>query len=182
MAAFATSYIPTQVSQVTRAADNASMLGDNFATWYNPTQGTFYTNGDRIYGGNAYAALAVARNAAAGLNDRIDIGLGTGPGGGAGIYRMTVSAGGVVQADLGDLSAFSANAPYKGAIAYATNDFASSVQGGTVNTDTSGSVPSNVNSMDIGNRNSSSHLNGHIRSISYYPTRLPNATLQSITA
>jgi len=179
---FATSYIPTVASQVTRAADNASMLGDNFATWYNQTQGTFYTNGDRIYGGNAYAALAVARNTATGINDRIDIALGTGPGGGAGIYRMTVVAGGVVQADLGDLSAFSANTPYKGAIAYAANDFASSVQGGTVNTDASGSVPSGVNSMDIGNRSSSFQLNGHIRSISYYPTRLPNATLQSITA
>jgi hypothetical protein len=43
-------------------------------------------------------------------------------------------------------------------------------------------VPS-IASFAIGNGGSSgAYFNGHIRSISYYPTRLPNATLQSITA
>jgi hypothetical protein len=35
--AFATSYIPTVASQVTRAADSASMIGNNFARWFNQT-------------------------------------------------------------------------------------------------------------------------------------------------
>jgi hypothetical protein len=39
--AFATSYIPTVASQVTRSADVATMTGTNFSSWYNQTEGTF---------------------------------------------------------------------------------------------------------------------------------------------
>ena len=39
---FATSYIPTVASTVTRAADNASMTGTNFSSWYNQSQGSIY--------------------------------------------------------------------------------------------------------------------------------------------
>jgi hypothetical protein len=40
--AFATSYIPTVASQVTRSADSAVMTGTNFSSWYNASEGTFY--------------------------------------------------------------------------------------------------------------------------------------------
>lgn len=39
---FATSYIPTVASQVTRSADSASMTGTNFSSWYRADAGTFY--------------------------------------------------------------------------------------------------------------------------------------------
>jgi hypothetical protein len=37
---FPTSYIPTTTSTVTRTADNASITGSNFSDWFNPTEGT----------------------------------------------------------------------------------------------------------------------------------------------
>ena len=40
--AFPTSYIKTEASQVTRAADVASMTGTNFSSWYNALNGVFY--------------------------------------------------------------------------------------------------------------------------------------------
>jgi hypothetical protein len=40
--AFPTSYIQTVASQVTRAADSASMTGTNFSSWYNQDQSTMY--------------------------------------------------------------------------------------------------------------------------------------------
>ena len=40
--AFPTSYIPTTASTVTRSADNASMTGTNFSSWYNQTEGTVF--------------------------------------------------------------------------------------------------------------------------------------------
>ena len=40
--AFPTSYIPTTTSSVTRSADNASMTGTNFSSWYNQTEGSIY--------------------------------------------------------------------------------------------------------------------------------------------
>ena len=42
--AFPTSYIQTVASQVTRAADAASMTGTNFSSWYNQGEGTLYTS------------------------------------------------------------------------------------------------------------------------------------------
>ena len=41
---FPTSYIPTTTATVTRAADVASMTGTNFSSWYNQSQGTFSAN------------------------------------------------------------------------------------------------------------------------------------------
>ena len=40
--AFPTSYIPTTTSSVTISADNASMTGTNFSSWYNQTEGSIY--------------------------------------------------------------------------------------------------------------------------------------------
>ena len=40
--AFPTSYIPTVASTVTRSADNASITGTNFSSWYNPSEGTLF--------------------------------------------------------------------------------------------------------------------------------------------
>jgi len=42
--AFPTSYIPTVASTVPRSADNASMTGTNFSSWYNSSEGTVYSN------------------------------------------------------------------------------------------------------------------------------------------
>ena len=41
---FPTSYIPTVASEVTRAADVASITGANFSSWYNNTEGTVFTD------------------------------------------------------------------------------------------------------------------------------------------
>ena len=38
---FATSYIPTGATPVTRSGDFASIEQNNFTPWYNPMQGTF---------------------------------------------------------------------------------------------------------------------------------------------
>jgi hypothetical protein len=72
----------------------------------------------------------------------------------------------------------------KAALAYKTNDVILCV-GGTLGTlDTSVALPT-VNRLSIGIRgdnNASTPLNGHIRQIAYYNTRLTNATLQALTA
>jgi hypothetical protein len=41
---FPTSYIPTTNSTVTRTADNVSMVGENFSSWYNQDEGTIYVS------------------------------------------------------------------------------------------------------------------------------------------
>jgi hypothetical protein len=74
--------------------------------------------------------------------------------------------------------------PRKGALAYKANDFATSYNGGAVATDTSGSVPTNVDRMRLGHdylAASTGELDGTISKIIYYPKRLTNAQLQALT-
>ena len=68
------------------------------------------------------------------------------------------------------------------ATTYQLNNFAVSVNGGSVSTDTSGTVPT-VSQLRIGDRTSGgvNALNGTIRRLTYFRQRLPNSTLQSIT-
>jgi hypothetical protein len=172
---FATSLIPTQASQVTRAADNASMLGDNFATWYRQDQGTFYSNADSYAenaGLNAYNIMSVNDGTISNyIRQYVYLNLTGG----------TVFSGGVSQADIG-VAAWVRNVPFKNAFAYNTNSFNLAVNGTLGTPDTSGSVPTPVNRLMFGANNAAGgFLNGHIRSFSYYPVRLPAATLQAIT-
>ena len=166
MAAFATSYIPTQASQVTRAADNASMLGDNFATWYNQTQGTFVVGFSSQYSGSpsgatprqlALTTLAGASgyvsywsNAVVSSFDGTNIAnANIGVSNWVGPHKVASSYGGVTKEICANAGTVGSGA-YSGAWAAAT--------GLT-------SAPA-----------------GWVRAISYYPTKLPSTTLQSITA
>jgi hypothetical protein len=69
----------------------------------------------------------------------------------------------------------------KKALAYRAADFAGCLNGGTVSTGATGTVPT-VTNLRIGRFVSANHLNGWISRIVYYPTRLSNATLQALTA
>jgi hypothetical protein len=66
------------------------------------------------------------------------------------------------------------------------NDFAFCVNGGTVATDVSGAVPAGAVRLGIGNSpwaaSGGNARQQWIRSIRYYPVRLPNSTLQALTA
>jgi hypothetical protein len=89
-----------------------------------------------------------------------------------------------LQAEFVVNSAAANSSVFTSAFGYKANDFAASVNGGAALTDTSGSIAT-VNRLLIGNIYdvaATNWLNGWVRSISYYPTRLPNATLVSITA
>ena len=173
---FATSYIPTVASQVTRTADVATITGANFSQWYNQTEGTFVVG----YGqatGTTPRALVVAND---GTNNN-NVGLyADGSNDLNNQPAVAVVTSSVSQVNI-NMPAVAQNATHKMAFSYKTDDFAVSVDGGAVLTDTSGTVPT-VNRLDIGNRISTLFNNGHIRSIQYYNTRLPNAQLQALTA
>lgn len=170
--AFATSYIPTVTSTVTRNADVANVSGVNFSTWNNPARGTILIDMDLIGvpTGNFQAfTLGVAGDA---IFFRVsstaitDIVYFSGPS----VASLSVLATAPVT-----------NTRYKNALAYSTNDFAGVLNNGTVLTDNSGNVPI-ATSCSIGNNGAGiSVFNGHIRLMRYYPTRLTNAQIQALT-
>lgn len=175
--AFATSYIPTVASTVTRSADVASMVGTNFSSWYNQSAGTFVADFDTVAlrsGGVTTHNVANANDGTA--NNIVSIFAS------ANFVAGQVLTGGVTQAYIQGGGSPANNVPIKLAIGYATNDVAVTANGAVPSTDTSATMPTGLTQLSIGSFTGFSLLNGHIRSISYFNTRLPNATLQSLTA
>ena len=166
--AFATSYIPTVASQVTRTADQASIVAPMFAPWYNQSEGTMVINAV-AQGGGELASFSDGTTA-----NRILSASGV-------EFHLYVVVGGAVQANI-DAGTFPANTDAKLAFRYAANDFAAVINGGAVGTDTSGTLPA-VNRLTIGmSAISTAQINGHIRRVTFYPVRLSNTQLQALTA
>jgi len=173
--AFATSYIPTVASQVTRAADVAAITGPNFTPWYNQSAGTFVVSVDSYAeqaGVNAYNILSANDGT---TNNYIRN------------YIYATNAGETVRtaaSTVADVArgTWSQNVPFNLAATYAANDFIVALNGTLSSADTSGAVPT-ANQLALGANNGvGSYLNGHIRSIRYYPSRLSNAQIQALTA
>ncbi len=176
-AAFSTSFIPTYASQVTRAADSASMTGTNFSSWYNQSEGSIsgtWLNKGLVLGAypRAYSISDGSDNNAISRIADIQYSVNT----------MRVSSSAAIQSDI-NAGAPTNNTVYKFVDAYKSNDFAACVNAGTVGTDTSGVVPT-VNRLVLGvsGDNSSNRMNGTISRIAYYPRRLTNTQLQALTS
>jgi hypothetical protein len=172
---FTTSPIPTTSAQVTRAADVAVMTGTNFSDWYRQDEGTFFVTYDVASPGSAgfdrvFDANDGTANNAIGLVKQ----------NGSGAYYGAVTTAGASQATPAT-PALTKNTFYSTALAYKVNDFALTTSGGTVVTDTSGTVPTVTR---FGFADYGGGVNGgmHIKRLTYYPTRLTNATLQGLTS
>jgi hypothetical protein len=175
--AFPTSYIPTSGSTVTRTADNASMTGTNFSNWYNQTEGTLFTQYKTI-GDKSNQMVAQIRSDDG--NNRVEI---RAQGSSSSQFRIEVINNGAATQQEFTItpSGYTVNNFHKITLGYKENNFASTING-TLYTDNTG-VVGNCNYMMIGaaNYGSSGDYNGHISQLIYYPTRLPNSQLISLT-
>jgi len=165
MASFATSYIPTTSAQVTRNADQAVMTGTNFSSWYNASAGTFYWEGDSntpVSTTNISVLAGSGNNQIAGYFNNKGV---------PSTYNGTT------------LLAGSSTVPAaKLIVAYDSAGRSVCGNAGTVATDAN--VFGTNTQMLLGAPTGVfvNYLNGHIRTIRYYSQRLPNTTLQSLTA
>ena len=173
---FASSYIPTGASQATRTADTAVVTGANFTDWYRQDEGTFLVDVSNYLSATTVNSsfVSITRMPFEGNNIIILLGDRT-------ASFIILSNEGVHQ-----LSGMSSFPPLsnggKMAFSYAVNNFSGCVNGGGVRNDTSGNPPLNMQVLNIGTYGGNpGPLNGHIRSIRYWPQRLSNAQLQEIT-
>ena len=175
--AFGTSYIPTTTPAVIRSADIATMTGTNFSSWFNASAGTFVANFEASP--NQYATYIAASNGVVGQNSvHFD-------NDATGVMRAVYYSGSAAVATLSLGSYGTAGTVNTVGSAYAVDDFAASRNGGAVVTDTSGALPVGQNQLNIGADPSAAAVNvtnTHIRYLNYYNTRLPDGTLQSLTA
>jgi len=171
--AFPTSYIPTTTTALTRAADVASV--NTLSPWYNASAGTVFsewsilgvrsTNSQRIWSlsdGTNSQYIAVRVDSAAQVR---------GDQAGGSTIPITV------------LAVATANTVYKTGVAFEALNSATCLGGGTVNSNATFAFPTGINKLALGNLGTGSfELSGHLRRIVYYPRRLSNAELQSITS
>lgn len=173
--AFATSYIPTVASQVTRAADAASMTGTNFSSWYNQAQGTLYAEYAKY--ANISGRIVNISNNTGNNQIRLNGSVST-----AIRPDWQIVDAAVTQANVLAVNTIAPNVFCKTAGAYATNSFNQATNALLGTEDTSGTVPS-VSQMNIGsNEANTAIINGTIKKIAYYPLRVSNAQLQALTS
>lgn len=176
--AFATSYIPTVASQVTRAADAASMTGTNFSSWFNNGEGSMYLEHNIPSYGSGINFIGWALNTGTATTNAINFFANYSS---TGRVRTLGYNGTTLDIDTYSGTVLTANTFIKTSMAIKANDFALSVNGATVVTDTAAAVPP-VNQLAIGSYGGGANpLNGWIKKLAYYPLRLTNAQLQAIT-
>jgi hypothetical protein len=166
--AFPTSYIPTTNAAATRAADSAIVTP--VSGFYNATEGTLYA-AFRPRTASGTRTLVAFDNDTEDEQIRLR-NVTTNP-------TLTVTDGGVEQADI-DAGTVAANTSYALAGAFKLNDFAASINGAAAVTDTTGTMPT-ITHLRIGNSKAGNIYNGAIARIAYWPRRLTNSLLQSLT-
>lgn len=172
--AFPTSYIPTVASQVTRAADAASMTGVNFSSWYRQDEGTIYVDWS-IY--QFVAGVSVRFTVSDGSTSN-QLRARLAPSGSTQVRHDVTSAG--VTSTLGSPGVLASI--NKEAFAFAANNYAGVLNGGAASTSVSLTLPIASQITIGGGVAAVTPLNGHIRKLSYYPIRVTNTQLQALTS
>jgi hypothetical protein len=160
--AFATSYIPTAGSQVTRATDILPIVGAEFSSIYNPSGVTLC--GSSIGRTSGYVIATIHDGTA---NNRIRIERFD-----SSTIRATITVGGVVQATLDAASTFVAGVSVQWALAFSAGSASLSVNGGTPVAGAPAAIPT-VDRLDLG-------LNQWVRRLAMYPARLASADVQAL--
>ena len=166
---FATSYIPTSGSTVTRSPDIASIPVSAFG--YNQDAGTVVVEATAYAGNPNNANYASLGNAA--LTDFVRLWTWEGQ---TSHIRWTGTNFDVV-------IPFTSGTAEKFAGAYAQDNYNIALDGAAATPDTSGAQTLIGSVLRLGAKTSATEfLNGHIKSIQYYPRRLTDAQLQELTA
>jgi hypothetical protein len=158
------------------------MIGNNFARWYNVNEGTLFGDAVQNATNSTIAMIASLDDSSAGGDNSVVYFYFNNTA--RSIQLTAFSPSGSIQVDMGgNTPLLTQGVAKKAAWALKTNDFAQASDGGAVNTDTSGAMPT-PNSFGIGYRISapSNYLNGTIKRIAFYPRRLANTELQGITS
>jgi hypothetical protein len=163
---FPTSYIPTEGSTKTRNPDNASITGSNFTEWYNQSEGSVYC----AFKLNSTATARVF-NIDDGTNTNRISGLV-----GSSLYQTFINP-----AAAGPTASFSNIFDFKIASGHQDNNIQVYVNSIYQNSNTSITIPKNLNTFRIGNWHNGTFQGTTISQLTYYPTRLTNTQLQTLT-
>ena len=170
---YATSYIPTNGSTQTRAAETLNNAGNS--DLINSTEGVLYAEISSFDNSGDYRLISLSDGT---LNNRIFIGfrLNTGY-----IYYYVI-AGGVSQSNF-DTTITSANSFSKIALKYKANDFALWVNGVEIYADSSGSIVSGLDTLQFANGNGTQFpFYGNAKMVAVFKEALSDTELACLTS
>jgi hypothetical protein len=169
--AFATSVIPTSTVAVTRSADVASISGSNFSSWYRQDEGTMFADYQP-----SKVVNATTWDISSATNENYNLRYAS-----ASQLQSAGSVGGVNQWNIAPAGYSTTGLRYKAALGIKVDDISQSAQGIITGSDNLASIPS-ANKIDIGQSRTGGDVGVlTIHRLTYWPTRLPNSTLQAVT-
>ena len=181
---FATSYIPTYGSAATRGNESFEIDGEDFTDFYNTTEGTVLSHITPLDGslGN--------HSGTGGVVWSFDAGGGFANGhyfsnaNSTTAFGHSVVVGSSGQNTGGGTGNQTNGVPFKNATIFKKDDFIMATNGTLASADTSGNLPTVVKLM-LGNNGWGNALNAaniHFNRFAYYPKRLPNTQLVTLTS
>ena len=169
---YATSYIPTEGSSVTRSAEVADESGNS--TVFNDSEGVFYAEIAALANDGGSRRLGISDSSS---SDRVIIGFTSS----SNQIQGFTSGGGSTQSNMthttSDATAFN-----KIAIKYKANDFALWINGTEVGTDGSGTAPSGLVEAAFDDGAGGSNFYGKLKDLRVYDTALSDSELQALTS
>lgn len=172
------SYVATSGSTASRGYDNAVMTGSNFSSWYNQEEGSVYSEVrldqkplSGYYNNNIFNIASGTTNLIEGLVNTDYI-----PANNT-LYND------VQQSAIWNPTVYSFGTILKQSISFSTNDIRVSNNSSTVVSDNSGVLPKGFTELHLGSQfQGTSLLRGYMRRFTYYPKKLTNQELQTLTA
>ena len=167
---FATSFIPTDSTAggITRNADVVTMTGTNFSSWFNNSEGAFAIVADTV--STASCRLLNCNDGT--TSNKIEM-----------LKTTSLQIQALIYTDgaAATSNTVTLGTQFKTCFAYKANSLAVALNGSTVATDTSVTVPT-VDRMVFGNNLAgNATLNGHLAKVAYWPQRLINAEVQAFS-
>lgn len=169
LGSFVTSYIPTTAgTTVTRAAD---ILTIPTGSWYNASTTTLSSE----YSSNAISGYSTR---IASLNEATSLNVYQLADASAGIILAQKAIGGSILNSSGPTYVAGTNYKIAGAMDNTSSPLAVN---NTLYSNTNAGLPSGITRLQVGSQNGSSFLNGWIKKLKYYPSRVTNTQLQLLT-
>ena len=178
---FPTSYIPNDTgSQKTRNPDNVSMTGDNFSSWYNQSEGTFFarhkvgvgrtSGGSHVYSADLNFSNRISAQYAFNGEENLNR------------FRSFVRYTGTVFGDFSPDDSAIEGVFQKSSHSYSLTNTTQYLNGSIVGVGTTPTGLPITTTFEIGKyMQTFDYLNGHISQLIYYPRRLTNTQLQNLT-
>jgi hypothetical protein len=169
---YATSYIPTSGSTVTRAADVANGAGNEQV--FNDSEGVLFADMAALADDGTIRRIALSDGT---TNQLHRIEYSSTDNVLFGVTFVTPSNQAAISTTLNDSTLFS-----KVAYKYKANDFALWVNGFRIGVDTNGSVPTGLSELAFDNGAGGNNFYGKTKEIGYYDAVLTDAELEALTS